>query len=91
MIRPIITEKSYSLAGKGWYTFAVDSHLDKNKAKKLIEDVFGVQVSQIKSILVKGKTRRNLKSRRLVRSSSFKKIIVKLAKDQKIDIFEGIS
>jgi len=88
-IKPIITEKSYNFASKGWYTFAVNKNLTKPQAKKLIEDIFGVKVKKVKSAVYKGKTKRSLKTRRKIKEPGFKKIFAKLAKDQKIDIFEA--
>lgn len=76
------------MANRGWYTFMVEKGVDKNKARKIIEEVFGVKVEKIKSATVKGEGRRSLKTRKLIKSGPIKKIMVKLAGDQKIDLFE---
>lgn len=90
MIQPVITEKSYSLANQGWYTFAVDRKLSKNQARKIIEDLYKVKVVKIKSLNKKTEIKRSIKTRKIIKKPSFKKIIVKLAKDQKIDLFGGL-
>lgn len=88
LIKPIITEKAFDNANKGWYTFAVNKNLTKTKAKKLVEELFGVRVQKIKSAILKGEIKRSLRTKRKVGKPGFKKITVKLAGDQKIDIFE---
>lgn len=88
-VRPLITERSFDKAKSGWYTFAVSPGLRKNQAAGKIEEVFGVKVVDVKSARIKGKKKRSLKTRRLSKGQDYKKIIVKLAKDQKIDLFES--
>lgn len=88
-LRPIITEKSFEKANRGWYTFGVGQNLNKNQARKLIEKVFNVKVEEIKSLVQKGDTKRSRRTRKLVKAPDFKKVVVKLAKDQKIDLFEA--
>lgn len=88
MLKPVITEKSYAKADQGWYTFMVGKEIKKNRARKLIEETFGVKILKVRSVTVKGKKRRSLRTRRIIKTPSFKKVIVKLAGDQKIDLFE---
>lgn len=88
LIKPIITEKSYSFAKRGWYTFAIRKNLKKPQARRFIGELFGVEVKEIKSAVNKGKTRKSMKTRIKIKTPSFKKIFVKLDKDQKIDLFE---
>lgn len=87
-IKPLITERSFDKANQGWYTFMVDKKFNKNQAAKIIEEFFGVKVEQIKSAIRKGKVKKNLRTRAQVEKSGYKKIMVKLAKNQKIDLFE---
>jgi large subunit ribosomal protein L23 len=88
-IKPLITERSFDKANQGWYTFLVDKKFNKNQAAKIIEEFFGVQVEQITSAVRKGKVKKNLRTRTRVKKSDYKKIMVKLAKNQKIDLFEA--
>jgi len=87
-LKPVITERSFAGANRGWYSFWVDKSLDKNQAAKLVEKLFNVKVEEVKSSLVKGKTKRQLRTRKLIAVSPRKKVLVRLAKDQKIDLFE---
>jgi len=88
ILKPSITEKSFVKSGQGWYTFVAEKGLKKNQARILIEKIFGVNVEEIKSTGVKGKVRRSLRNRRLTVKQDTKKFLVKIAKDQKIDLFE---
>lgn len=85
-IEPIISEKSTQLAGQGYYSFHSPVHLGKKEAAKIIEDNFKVKVIKINSSLKRAKTRRT--GRSIGKTKPFKKIMVKLKKGQKIDIFE---
>lgn len=87
-LKPVITEKAFDKAKQGWYTFLVERWMNKYQARKLIEEIFNVKVEKIKSVIVKGKSRSSPRSRRVVKLPTYKKISVKLATGQKIDLFE---
>jgi large subunit ribosomal protein L23 len=87
-IEPVITEKSRDLINKyNTYTFKVRPvSLNKNFIKSFIENKFKVKILDIRTINYKkrlrGRTRiPNLRKR-------FKKVYVRLPKEQKIDIFD---
>jgi len=84
LIRPVITEKTMGMTKKNWYTFAVPIEKNKNDVKELIE----VKVLDIKSLIVKGKNKRSLKSRKMRSFSDWKKIMVLLKEGQKIGLFD---
>jgi large subunit ribosomal protein L23 len=86
--RPLISEKSLTLASRGWYTFLVDIKARKEEIARTIEKFYNVHVTQIRSIHVHGKIRRVGKMMKYVKKPDSKKVIVHLAKDQKIDAFE---
>ncbi|MFZ5365689.1 MAG: 50S ribosomal protein L23 [Patescibacteria group bacterium] len=86
--RPIISEKSLEAASKGEYTFEVDKNAKKKDIVQALKKVFGVDVKKVKTMVVKGKTRRALKTRREYRLGNWEKAIVKLKEGQKIDVFE---
>jgi large subunit ribosomal protein L23 len=88
LIKPIITEKTLELAKKNWYTFGVGVRENKNELKKLIEKTFGVNVLAVRTITVKGKSRRSLRSRKVRQLPDWKKVTVLLKEGQKIDLFE---
>jgi len=88
LIRPVITEKTMKMTKKNWYTFAVPIEKNKNEVKELIKKIFKVKVLDIKSLVVKGKNKRSLKSRKIRSLSDWKKIMVLLKEGQKIDLFD---
>ncbi len=87
-IKPLITEKTLEMAKKNWYTFVVPVEENKNELRGLIEKTFNVQVLDTKTAVVKGKSRRSLKSRKVRRLPDWKKLMVLIKEGQKIDLFE---
>lgn len=49
IIKPVLTEKSVKLAGKGKYTFLVSSRAKKPQIKAAFSKVYGVVVGDIKT------------------------------------------
>lgn len=88
LIEPLITETTIAQAGKRWYTFSSPIDQTKPKLRELIEKNFKVHVLEIKTMRVKGKTKRSPRSRRLIQGSSWKKVMVKVKEGEKIDLFE---
>lgn len=88
LIRPIITEKSMKDASSSWYTFAVAKKANKTEIKKAVEEQFKVNVLSVKTLIMKGKNRRVGRRRQEVSQSPWKKALVKLKAEQKIDLFE---
>lgn len=86
--RPIITEKSLSDAARGIFTFEVNLDASKNIIRKTIEDIYKVHVKKITSAHLKGKKRLTGKKRVPVYKPGRKKVWVKLAPTEKIDLFE---
>ena len=59
--------------------------------KDAVEKLFNVEVVRVNVIVTPGKTKRNLRSRRMgVKKAVSKKAIVTLAAGQKIPFFEGV-
>lgn len=88
LIRPLITEKTLTLAARGWYTFMVDKKAEKGAIGRAISDFYKVKVVEARVASMHGKTRRVGKLMRYAKKPDWKKAIVRLAKDQKIDAFE---
>ena len=87
--KPVITEKSMALAKEGKFTFLVNKISKKSTVKKAVEELFKVDVIKFWLFKDRGKKKRvgRLK-RKIVKGPDFKKAIVKLKKDQGIDLFE---
>jgi large subunit ribosomal protein L23 len=95
--RPLITEKSTLLRDANQYAFEVDPRANKALVKQAIEQIFKVDVVSVQVINQAAKRRRYLRSRQIgkrakqsIRHPGWKKAIVKLAPNQKLDLFEGV-
>lgn len=88
IIRPVISEKSYNLIEtQNQYTFQVDRRANKNQIKRAVEEAFDVKVHKVNTVNVKGKPKRQGLTRG--RTPSWKKVVVRLAEDERIELFEG--
>ena len=58
LIRPVISEKSYALIAEGKYTFRVDDRAHKTQIAQAVEEVFGVDVAQVRTAKVNSKPKR---------------------------------
>ncbi len=88
--RPITTEKAYIQASYyNQYTFEVDRRANKLQIKEAVEKAFDVKVVSVNIINVPAKKGRY--GRRIVTTApAWKKAIVTLAEDDRIDLFEGV-
>lgn len=86
--KPVITEKSLTLAAKGWYTFAVARQAAKGIIAQEVHRLYTVDVVDVRTVSLHGKTRRVGKRMLPVQRSDWKKAIVRLKEGQRIDAFE---
>lgn len=91
IIKPVITEKSLSLASRGWYSFAVVVASNKPEIAQAIHDVYGVTVLDVRTLIMHGKEHRVGKKQKRATKSDWKKALVRLKEGQKIDAFEVTS
>ncbi len=89
IIRPIITEKSMAGIGMKKYTFEVAKDATKIDIARAVETLFGVKVSKVNTLHVRGQMRRQGKNEGY--TPSWKKAYVTLTADSKtIEFFEGM-
>ena len=87
--RPLVTEKSTAvLQVQNKFAFELAEQANKVQIKQAVEKAFKVNVSAVNVITVPGKTRRV--GRQQVQTSSWKKAIVTLRPEDKIEFFEGV-
>jgi len=87
--RPLITEKITNLRETyNRYGFEVARDANKHQIKQAVETLFKVKVKEVTTMNVMGKTKRL--GRNQGKRPDWKKAIVTLAKDQKIETIEGI-
>jgi large subunit ribosomal protein L23 len=87
IIRPVISEKSYSLIDQNKYTFIVDPRASKTEIRQAVEEVFNVRVTAVNTLKVTRKPRRQGWSRG--HTPQRKKAVVTLAVGDSIEFFEG--
>ncbi|GAA2171340.1 50S ribosomal protein L23 [Agrococcus versicolor] len=87
ILRPIVSEKSYSLIDRGSYTFEVDPRASKTEIRLAIEKIFGVKVERVNTLNRQGKTRRTKFG--LGKRKDTKRAIVTL-RSGSIDIFTAV-
>ncbi|MEY3471275.1 MAG: hypothetical protein RLZZ223_625 [Candidatus Parcubacteria bacterium] len=84
LVKPIITEKSYSLFQNRKYSFEVGIDSNKQEIAKAVELLYNVKVSQVRVIKVKP---RNVFVRgKKGKTSAYKKAIVSLVEGYSISI-----
>jgi len=88
VVRPLVTEKtSAAYQAKGEYAFEVAPNANKQAIRAAIEKLFGVKVTGVWTMNVRGKPRRVGQS--IGNRPNWKKAIVTLREGDKIDVFEG--
>ena len=89
VLRPVVSEKSYSLLDDGVYTFVVDPSANKTEIRQAIESIFNVRVTNVNTLNRKGKRKRNRKQATFGTRPDSKRAIVTLAGEDRIDLFES--
>jgi large subunit ribosomal protein L23 len=88
ILKPLINEKSMSLAKGDFYTFLVDLAADKNQVAKIIREKFGVNVLSVKTITLQPKVKNQRSRKGSYMTAKIKKAIVQVGKGQRIALFE---
>ncbi|HEY8612126.1 MAG TPA: 50S ribosomal protein L23 [Roseomonas sp.] len=89
IVAPVITEKATILNETGQVTFRVSLDATKPEIKAAVEGLFGVNVTSVNTVVVKGKSKRF--RGRPGQRSDWKKAIVSLAEGQSIDLTTGLA
>lgn len=87
LVRPIITEKSTTGLPENTYAFEVGLKANKVEIKRAVERFYGVRVSRVRTLVVRGKMKRF--GRRQAKRSNWKKAYVTLQEGQNINIYEA--
>lgn len=93
LIKPIITEKMTALGEKlNRVGFVVDRKANKIQIKKAVEEMYGVSVKAVNTMVVPGKAKsRNTKAGVIKGTkSSYKKAIITLTDGETIDFYSNI-
>ena len=87
IIRPIVSEKSYALLAANKYTFRVHPDAHKTQVRQAVEEIFGVRVTDVRTMSVKSKPKR--RGYTSGRTREWRKAIVTLHDEDSIELFEG--
>ncbi len=88
IIRPVVSEKSYSLIENNVYTFVVASESSKPEIKQAVESIFDVKVLKVNTLNRKGKRKRNRRNFSYGSRPDQKRAIITLAEGDSIELFE---
>lgn len=87
LVKPVLSEKTTSLAVSNQYGFVVHPDATKPDIKKAVENIFNVKVSAVNTLVRKGKSKR-FRGRLGVRSDE-KRAYVRLLDGQSIS-YDGV-
>ena len=92
IIKPIVTEKmTQKTESLNDYGFVVNRKANKIEIKKAVENSYGVKVLSVRTMIYRGKEKSRFTKRGVIKgkTSSFKKAIVRLEKDNSIDFYNN--
>ena len=87
IVAPIISEKSYSVLDRNWYTFLVHPDANKTQIKIAIQQIFNVRVLTVNTANREGKRKRTRTG--FGQRKATKRAMVKLADGDRIEAFGG--
>jgi len=88
LIEPVLSEKANVLREQGKYVFRVDPKATKPQIREAVRKIYNVHPVSCTVMVVGGKPKRQRS--RSGYTPSWKKAIVRLSKDEKIGVFEGV-
>jgi large subunit ribosomal protein L23 len=88
LIEPVLSEKANAMREEGKYVFKVDPSATKIQIKEAVRRLFKVHPVSCTVMVIGGKPKRQ--RYKAGYTSSWKKAIVRLPKDEKITLFEGV-
>ena len=86
ILRPVISEKSYDMIEHNRYTFEVAKTSSKPEIADAVAEIFGVTVTSVNTMNVKGKPRRVRAAKGKTRD--WKKAIITLKAGDSIEFFQ---
>jgi large subunit ribosomal protein L23 len=88
LIAPVLSEKANTLREEGKYVFKVEPFATKLQIKEAVRRLFNVNPISCTVMVVGGKPKRQRNKSGY--TASWKKAIVRLPRDEKISLFEGV-
>ncbi len=88
LVKPLITEKAGDMGTLNKYVFEVSLSSNKVEIAKAVEGVYGIKVTSVNVINMKGK--KIQRGKWTGKRKDWRKAIVTLAKGENIQVYEGI-
>ena len=88
LLKAVITEKTMREAKDKRYTFAVTLASTKPEIKRLVENMFGVNVIKVQTLVMPGKSRRSRRMGAETRANDWKKAVVQINSKQSIGLWK---
>lgn len=89
IVRPLETEKAYILREQDKYVFVVHMNANKLEIKRAVEQIYGVDVNRVHTMVMPGKISRVRGRRQSTRRGPWKKAVVTLAPGERIEALEA--
>tara|TARA_B100000674_G_scaffold116582_1_gene87809 strand:+ start:1298 stop:1585 length:288 start_codon:yes stop_codon:yes gene_type:complete len=92
IIRPIVTEKmTQKTESLNDYGFVVNKKANKIEIKRAVEANYNVKVKSVRTMIYRGKEKSRFTKTGVIKgkTSSFKKAIIRLEKDNNIDFYNN--
>lgn len=92
-IKPIVTEKATAISERfNRYTFRVTPEATKTDIKTLVEELYGVKVTKVNTMIVRRKRKQRYTKGGLIKGTTalWKKALVTVAEGQTIDFYSNI-
>lgn len=91
-LKPRMSEKTYAQSSTGVYVFEVDKSVNKHEIADAVAEVYGVTVTDVRTVIVKGKEKRLYRNRRFTKGkrADIKKAYVTLKEGDQIPIFAAV-
>lgn len=93
LVKPVITEKMTNLGESlQRYAFVVKRKANKLQIKSAVEEMYGVQVAAVNTMVMPGKAKQRMTKTGLIKGTTgaYKKAIVTLVEGETIDFYAGI-
>ena len=89
IVKPVVSEKSYTLLEENVYTFEVAKSASKPETRDAVESIFDVKVLKVNTLNRAGKRKRNRRMPTVGKRPDVKRAYSTLAEGDSIELFEG--
>ena len=88
IVKPVVSEKSYTLLEENVYTFEVAKSASKPEIRDAVESIFDVKVLKVNTLNRDGKRKRNRRRPTFGKRPDVKRAYITLAEGDSIELFE---